>query len=238
MMIKKISTFFGPLIAIESDTRISEEIQQVGHWEFDQLIEILNIYEKFYKERIGTMLDIGCNIGSWSLPLAQRYQQNIILAIDCQPLVIDCINQTIELNYLTNIRVDYCAISDQCKEIQRKKIDYKWKANFGAYEFEPPVRESDFNGTFLSETEIIQTRRIDSFNLDDVVFIKLDIEGMEYQALNGAIDTIRRCLPFIAFEHHKTDRERTNQLLKDLDYVVYNTIGQLTLAVPAKLIKL
>jgi FkbM family methyltransferase len=238
MMIKTISTFFGPLIAIESDTRIAEEIQQVGHWEFNQLIEILNIYEKFYKGQTGTMLDIGCNIGSWSLPLAQRYQQNIILAIDCQPLVIDCINQTVELNYLTNVRVDCCAISDQCKEIRRNKIDYEWRANFGAYEFEPPMHESDFNGTFLPETEIIQTRRIDSFNLNDVVFIKLDIEGMEYQALNGAIDTIRRCLPFITFEHHKTDRERTNQLLKDLDYVIYNTIGQLTLAVPTKLINI
>ena len=235
-MLKTIPTFFGPLTAIETDTRIAEEIHRLGHWEFDQLIEILNIYEQFYKEKTGTMLDIGCNIGSWTLPLAQRYQQNIVLAIDCQPLVIDCINQTIKLNHLTNVRVDCCAISDQCKEIQCNKIDYDCGANFGAYEFEPPIHESDFNGTFLVDTEIIQMRRIDSFDLDDVVFIKLDIEGMEYQALNGAIDTIRRCQPFIAFEHHKTDRERTNQLLKDLDYVIYNTVGQLTLAV-SKIIK-
>jgi hypothetical protein len=65
-----------------------------------------------------------------------------------------------------------------------------------------------------------------------VVFIKLDIEGMEYPALKGSVNTIKRCSPFVVFEHHKTDRDSAVQLLKDLNYVIYNTIGQMTVAVP------
>ena len=231
-MIKTLPTFFGPLAVIETDTRITEEIQRLGHWEFNQLLEILNIYEKFYSQRNGTMLDIGCNVGSWSLPLAQRYQQNTILAVDCQQLALDCVNQTIELNDLHNIQVEYCAISDHCQQVQHNKIDYSWKANFGAYEFEPPMHDSDFNGTLLPELDTIQIRSIDSFDLDSVVFIKLDIEGMEYSALKGSVDTIKRCGPFVVFEHHKTDQDSAVQLLKDLSYVIYNTIDQMTVAVP------
>ena len=231
-MIKTLPTFFGPLAVIESDTRITEEIQKLGHWEFNQLLEILNIYEKFYSQRHGIMLDIGCNVGSWSLPLAQRYQQNTILAIDCQQLVLDCVNQTIELNALHNVQVKCCAISDQCQQVQHNKIDYSWKANFGAYEFEPPMHNADFNGKLLSESETVQVESIDSFDLDSVVFIKLDIEGMEYQALKGSVNTIQRCSPFVVFEHHKTDRSAAAQLLTDLNYVIYNSIGQMTMAVP------
>jgi FkbM family methyltransferase len=231
-MIKTLPTFFGPLAVIESDTRITQEIQRLGHWEFNQLLEILNIYEKFYSQRNGIMLDIGCNVGSWSLPLAQKYQQNTILAIDCQQLVLDCVNQTIKLNALHNVQVKCCAISDQCQQVQHNKINYNWRANFGAYEFEPPMYNSDFNGTLLPELDTVQIQSIDSFDLDSVVFIKLDIEGMEYQALNGSIETIQRCSPFVVFEHHKTDRLSTNQLLTDLNYVIYNSIGQMTVAVP------
>jgi FkbM family methyltransferase len=231
-MIKTLPTFFGPLAVIESDTRITEEIQQLGHWEFNQLLEILNIYEKFYADQSGTMLDIGCNIGSWTLPLAKRYQQNTVLAIDCQPLAIDCVNQTVELNNLTNVQVQCCAISDHCQQVQHNKINYQWRANFGAYEFEPPMHNADFNGTLLSELDIIQIQSIDSFDLDRVVFIKLDIEGMEYSALKGSVDTIQRCGPFVVFEHHKTDQDSAVQLLKDLNYVTYNSIGQMTVAVP------
>jgi FkbM family methyltransferase len=231
-MIKTLPTFFGPLAVIKSDTRITEEIQQLGHWEFNQLLEILNIYEQFYSGRYGTMLDIGCNIGSWTLPLARRYQQNTILAVDCQPLAVDCVAQTIGLNSLTNVRVDCCAISNRCRQTSTNKINYNWGANFGAYEFEPPARNSDFNGTLSTESINIEIKTIDSLDLSDVVFIKLDIEGMEYQALQGAVDTIHRCRPFIVFENHKTDRASADQFLIDCNYVIYNTIGQIDIAVP------
>jgi FkbM family methyltransferase len=236
-MIKVLPTFFGPMAVLESDTRITEEIQQLGHWEFDQLLEILQIYEKFYADRSGTMLDIGCNIGSWTLPIAQRYKQNNILAIDCQQLALDCVSRTVHLNDLNNVRVDCCAVSDCCDQIKQHKIDYDWHANFGAYEFESPQTASDFNGKLSTELDIVSVRTIDSLSLINVVFVKLDIEGMEHKALAGAKDTIQRCRPFIVYEHHKTNRSGAEQLLKDLNYTIYNSIGQMTVAVPTILTK-
>ena len=47
----------------------------------------------------------------------------------------------------------------------------------------------------------VPQRSIDSFELDNVDLIHLDIEGFEDTALRGAIDTIERCKPVIISEH-------------------------------------
>jgi len=235
-MFRTVPTFFGPIAAIETDIRIAEELQRLGHWEFGSTLEILGVYQRYYANKSGHMLDVGCNIGTWTVPLARRYPQNTILAFDCQPPLVECVQQTIQLNCLTNAQATCCAVSDTCGTATYNKIDYEWGANFGAYEFEPPYAQSDFNGQTLAVTDTIATRTIDSLNLDSVVFIKLDIEGMEFKALEGAVNTIQRCGPFVAFEHHKTDRKAAEQLLQDLNYTIHHmTIGQMTLATPADL---
>lgn len=47
---------------------------------------------------------------------------------------------------------------------------------------------------------IIPTLRIDDLALPDCNLVYLDIEGDEYEALRGAIQTIKRCRPVIAME--------------------------------------
>ena len=42
--------------------------------------------------------------------------------------------------------------------------------------------------------------RIDDFEFQHCGLIQLDIEGMEYWALNGAMETIRRCKPVVMVE--------------------------------------
>lgn len=235
-MFKKLSTFFGPLVAINTDTRITSEIDLIGHWEFVDFLNIIKLYEKFYSGRTGTMLDIGCNVGSWLLPLAQRYAQNKILAIDCQSLAIDCVTQTIALNNLQNVQTMYCAMSNVCGRKDYSAIDYQFGANFGAYELEPPYAASDFNGRMLGNTVTLETRTVDSLMLPDLVFVKLDVEGMEYQVLQGAESTIKQCQPFIAFENHKTNNNAAVELLTSLNYKINNVFDQMSIAVPTSLI--
>ncbi len=42
--------------------------------------------------------------------------------------------------------------------------------------------------------------RIDDLELAELDFIKLDVEGYEYQALKGAEQTLKRCRPMVMFE--------------------------------------
>ena len=133
---------------------------------------------------------------------------------------------------MRNVRVECRVVSDKCGMINYHPIDYTWGANFGAYEFEEPFADSDFNGRLCPHLDQIETVTIDSLNLLDVVLIKLDIEGMEYQALNGAVETIKHSQPLIAFEHHKTNRKAAEQLLKNIGYQIYTSIGQMSVCIP------
>lgn len=46
----------------------------------------------------------------------------------------------------------------------------------------------------------IQALTIDSLNLDTLDFIMLDVEGAEFRALKGGLETIQRCRPIIQIE--------------------------------------
>lgn len=51
---------------------------------------------------------------------------------------------------------------------------------------------------------MVQTVRLDDFNISDVSIIALDIEGAELEALEGATNTIRLCKPILAIcSYHK-----------------------------------
>lgn len=49
----------------------------------------------------------------------------------------------------------------------------------------------------------IPMRTLDSFELQDVDFIKIDTEGYEENVLRGAVDTIERCRPVICVEQKR-----------------------------------
>lgn len=54
----------------------------------------------------------------------------------------------------------------------------------------------------------VPTRTIDSFEFDDVSFMKIDVEGYELAVLEGARETLERCKPSLiieAEERHRTD---------------------------------
>jgi FkbM family methyltransferase len=50
------------------------------------------------------------------------------------------------------------------------------------------------------EEEVVTTRRLDSFDLRDVGFIKIDVEGHEGAVLRGAVETLKRNRPNLLIE--------------------------------------
>ncbi len=67
---------------------------------------------------------------------------------------------------------------------------------------------------------------IDEINLPRVDFIKLDIEGMEMEALEGARQTIDRSVPILLIERIKADGAQLTQWLEGRDYQVMQVGNQ------------
>lgn len=63
--------------------------------------------------------------------------------------------------------------------------------------YSPPTSSG---GSYVSGDGDIPLRVLDSFNFEDVDFIKVDCEGYELFALRGARKTIERCWPVIIVE--------------------------------------
>ena len=77
----------------------------------------------------------------------------------------------------------------------------------------------------LKNTREIDVITVDSLGLDNVSFIKFDVEGSELSALEGAKDTINRCRPVmkIACYHRSEDVFTLVQKVLDIrsDYKIY-----------------
>ena len=229
-----VNTVFGPMAIVPTDAKIGAELKRKGCWDLHEIIEGIQLFDR-YAENTKVILDVGCNVGSWTLPIARRYPDAMILAFDCQEYLIRCLNKTLDLNKIENVQPYVMAISDSNEIIKFGSIDYMFGGNFGAFELEMPLHNSDYNGRSLpGKFEEIDQRTIDHFELENVGLIKIDVEGMELKVLRGALDTLQRCRPVVLFEHHKTDREEVEKLLRSIGYRIVDSFGQMTCAVAKK----
>jgi FkbM family methyltransferase len=154
------------------------------------------LFEKFYLAFLSqfvskdkNMLDIGANIGIWSVVFSDFV--NKIYAFEPQPEIYRCLVDNIAINQCSNVTVYNTALSDKKTTYYMNSTGYDTKENFGAFAITP-------NGSLLIEADIG-----DSFNLSNIGFIKMDVEGHELEALNGLTELIQREKPLLFIEIHK-----------------------------------
>lgn len=70
---------------------------------------------------------------------------------------------------------------------------------------------------------------IDSFNLQNVDLIQLDVEGHEGYAIQGALETIKRCKPLVMLEtksknasHSIWSKKELDKLMSSIGYEIYS----------------
>ena len=77
-----------------------------------------------------------------------------------------------------------------------------------------------------------QVKTLDSFNLQNVDFIKIDAEGYEPLIAKGALETIQRCRPIILYERkdhparYGFERESIRSVLMDIGYRMVRKLGK------------
>ena len=109
------------------------------------------------------------------------------------------------------------SLSDSTKDkLYALSLDFSLPRNFGAFSLE----KSKNNFNYLVPTETLDNK---FSNLKRLKLLKMDIEGMELNALKGGENLIKRTHPFLYFENdRKGDNSRKLiEYLWSLEYKLY-----------------
>jgi FkbM family methyltransferase len=134
-----------------------------------------------YFPRGGTAVDVGGWFGPWTQRLLTLADH--VVTVEAVPVMADLLRRT-----FPHAQVIHAAASDQCGQTEI------WIPPTGPYTGTSTLRTT--SGTPVSVSRIT----LDSLELENVRFIKMDIEGHELAALHGARQTIERDFPHLLIE--------------------------------------
>ena len=133
-----------------------------------------------YVESKRNCIDIGSHVGLWTRELASKFEQ--VYCFEPNPVFIECFKKNITE---TNVQLFQYGLSNN----------------------EHTASMNETNSTMMNdEPGSIQCRTLDSFNLNNIDFIKIDVDGFEVKVLSGAIESITRNKPAINIEMKKEKR--------------------------------
>jgi len=175
------------------------------------------------------VIDVGSNIGAFALQVAQHIEQfnGFVYAFEPQeqPFYLNCANYA--LNNIDNARVERVAVGNSITPITIPKLNYYQPSSFGSVgltgEYDGDVgQDLDFgNGDKVPQIIIDEYFK----NIDNIVFVKVDVEGMEMNVLQGSVATINKHRPFLFVEYtkQKNNGNDLREFIEDMNYTIYST---------------
>ena len=214
---------YGPIIVNVFDIAIGQSILKNGFWAEKDIELIKKICSKLLQKKSPlTFYDVGANIGTHTLALSKTFGQQIkIRAFEAQSSVFHMLCGTMALNNISNVQPHQLAVSNENHQLIKIDLpDYTQSNNFGGFELIPPQTSDNQSMRRSGKSESVKTIRLDTFN-EQVDFIKMDIEGMEHLALEGASKILKDHRPYMFIEIIKTQKEILFDILKHHHYRVY-----------------
>jgi len=153
--------------------------------------------------RNGLAVDVGAHVGLLTVALARRFTK--VMSFEPNDFNYRLLTANVALNGLRNVECVNGALFSSSIELSlgRKEqqevelpltpegtFDGMAASNLGAFVFTA-------DGTGACST---MARTLDSYQLDDVAFLKIDAQGADGEVIAGATETIGRCRPVIVFE--------------------------------------
>jgi FkbM family methyltransferase len=159
-----------------------------------------------------TVVDVGAHIGTHTVYFAQTVgSTGRVVAAEPQRFIHQILCANIALNGLTNVVAYHAALGDQDGIITVPLLDYAAENNFGGLELGKTV-----------EGEPVAMATLDGLALPQCHFVKIDVEGMEAEVLQGARATLAQHQPLLYVENDRRDKSAALiALLFELGYRLY-----------------
>src|SRR5210317_355760 len=181
-----------------------EEHMKYGGYQTRQRQEILD-YIKKRKPITANCIDVGSHVGFWSKDLTEHFKH--VYAFEPIPDVRECFKKNVIKNNYT--LYNYGLGSEE----KKVKVLYN------------PVESGNTHVSEQGNLEI-EIKRLDSFDMLPIDYIKIDAEGYEIEVVKGAQKIIEKDKPFIQIEikskilaKQGIDRQEIFDYFKSINYV-------------------
>ncbi len=158
-------------------------------------------------------LDVGANIGWYSLLIDKYFQEVIAYAFEPDPVNIRCFEYNLQANNSKNVNLVKKAVSD--KSGTQTMYTYK-NSNKGRNSLLPINNHGEIKIEAIELDQFVK-----QMNISTVRFMKMDIEGYEYHALSGASQVLQN-IELLLMEYAPGYMKKGNINPKDLLDLIAN----------------
>lgn len=160
-------------------------------------------YDTIAMDRPLCVVDVGANIGAFSLYQAMVKHAELVIAFEPSPQTFPRLAKNVEINGLKNVRVVNAAVGE--KEGVMSFSDGLMSVNGRVSEFGP-----------LKVPCV--TLDAELFNIPSIDILKIDTEGYETHVLKGASETLKKTKRIAVELHYPGERQEIESILFPLGF--------------------
>lgn len=188
-----IKNIFNQWICVDADDFMGKRIKNHGLYDAPSIYFMRSLLKKINQP---VVLDIGANIGNHLLPILPIVKKAI--AFEPQPKIFDMLKQSVEKNKFGN-----CIIKNYGLGCKDEHLTF--------YE---NVSGNNGGSSFVAENYLGVDKKVlnlpikngdavlDDLAIQKLDFIKIDVEGFEFEVFEGMKNHIKKYAPMILMEWH------------------------------------
>jgi len=173
--------------------------------------KLYNLYKTLLNEN-DVVIDIGAYIGTHTLPLSHFSKK--VYAFEGNDDIFSFLNKNIETNNITNITPFNVVLSNSNNLLKF------YERNTGT------SRVS--NKLIKGNCKVVEPKILDDLipNDEKIKLIKIDVEGHEFEVLEGAKNIIEKSRPIILIEVFKKNLNKLNEWSEANNYIITSLKGE------------
>jgi FkbM family methyltransferase len=214
--------FLGNPVLVVQNVKMYLPLFYVDHiqkiiFETREFYEISTLeFLKLHFKEFHHVVDIGTNIGNHMLYYCSHLSAKNVICFEPNKINRETLIKNVELNHFSQVVTVYpFAVGAANGRGTQSNFSL---GNTGMN------RIDKFEGEPESNAETIEIKSLDSFNLQQVDFVKIDVEGFEADVLNGASATFLRCKPVIMIEVFENSRQQVDSIMTGYGYTKLITL--------------